>query len=379
MIFLKTKKHLKAFLFLFILCLLSCASVEFSNGSSLTIIAVGDNLIHRPIIEAGYRNGVYDFHSMFDPIRKYILPADIAFINQETVLGNEQLGFSGWPLFSSPPEIGTAIASAGFNVINHTNNHTLDRGAAGVMSSIEFWDNYDDVYYLGIHRSAQERNNRQVIIDINNIRVGFLGYTYGTNGIPLPGNMPYLVSLIDREVMAAEINAIRPNCDYLVVSMHWGEEYALNYNREQSDLALFLAEHNVDLVIGHHPHVLQPMEIITRPDGRPMPVFYSLGNFLSSHERSTKEALLGGIMYIKITKTRTGISLEEIGLIPVITHFDPARLNFGIYPLHEYTDELAAGHWRRTDDPQMNTAFFMNLAREMFGSALILRNVFDKK
>ena len=342
----------------------------------ITIVGVGDNLVHPPIFEASYANGEYDFHYIFDHIREYILPADIAFINQETILGNEELGFSGWPQFATPPEMGSAIVAAGFNVINFANNHVLDRGEAGIMTSIGYLDNYDGVYYLGIHRSAQERSGRQVIISTHDINVGFLAYTFGTNGIPLPAARPYMVSLIDREIMAAEIGAMRPNCDYLVVSLHWGEEYALNYNREQASLAAFLAEQQVDLLIGHHPHVLQPMEIITRPDGRPMPVFYSLGNFLSSHARSSKEALLGGIMYVRLARAEEDISLEEIGLVPIITHFDVNRKNFGIYPLHEYTDELAALHWRRARDTEKNVDFFMNMARELFGPYLILRNVF---
>ena len=351
----------------------------------LTIVGVGDNLVHHPIFEASYTDGAYSFHYIFDHIREYILPADIAFINQETILGNEELGYSGWPLFSTPPEMGAAVVAAGFNVINFDNNHAMDRGAAGVISSIEYLDSHDHVYYLGIHRSEEERMNRQVIFDINNITVGFLGYSFSTNGIPFPRGRSYLVSMIDRETMAAEINALRPLCDYLVVSMHWGEEYVLEYSREQEGLARFLAELEVDLVIGHHPHVLQPMAIITRPDGRPMPVFYSLGNFLSSHARSTKEALLGGIMYVKIAQTDTPdgkeISLEEAGLIPIVTHFDINRTNFSIFPLHEYTDELAARHWRRragAGDPEMTVDFFMNAAREMFGSSLILGNVFEQ-
>ena len=355
----------------------------------LNIVAVGDNLVHHPIFQASYQEGVYDFHYIFDHIRDYIIPADIAFINQETILGNEELGFSGYPRFSTPPEMGTAVAAAGFNVINFANNHALDRGAEGIMSSIDYLDNYDEVYYLGIHRSAEERAGRQVILEINNFTVGFLAYTFSTNGIPFPSGRTYLVSMIDRETMAREINALRPHCDYLVVSMHWGAEYALNYNRGQEDLARFLADQQVDLVIGHHPHVLQPMVIMTRSDGRPMPVFYSLGNFLSSHARSTKEALLGGIMYVRLSKTGVPIfgeidwviEIEEIGLIPIITHFDPNRSNFGVYPLHIYTDDLAAQHWRRltgAGDPEMTVEFFINAAREMFDSALIMRNVFAR-
>ena len=381
---------IKVFLLFLSLGLLSCsgkpllsaeAELTTDNREYITIVAVGDNLIHHPIIEASLKDGLYDFHYIFDPIREYILPADIAFINQETILGNEELGFSGWPQFSSPPEVGAAVVAAGFDVINFANNHALDRGEAGVISSIEYLDNYDDVYYLGIHRSAEERMDRRVILSRNGITVGFLGYSFGTNGIPFPSGKTYLVSLIQRETIAAEIKALRPYCDYLVVSMHWGAEYALNYSGQQEQLAAFLAEQQVDLVIGHHPHVLQPMVIMTRPDGKPMPVFYSLGNFLSSHIRSSKEALLGGIMYVRIAKDGDEISLEETGLIPIITHFDIARRNFGIYPLHEYTDEQAAQHWRKragAGDPEMALDFFMNMVREMFGSVLILGNVFEE-
>jgi poly-gamma-glutamate synthesis protein (capsule biosynthesis protein) len=343
----------------------------------LTIVAVGDNLIHHPILHAHYNDGVYCFISIFDPIRDYILPADIAFVNQETPLGPRELGFSGWPLFSSPVEMGTALAAAGFNVINHTNNHVLDRGEAGLMSSIAYWDTHEGIYYLGIHRSAEERRSRQVIISHNNITVGFLSYSYGTNHIPLPRGRPYMVSLIDKEIMSAEINALRPYCDILVVSMHWGDEYRFTYNREQMELALFLAEHQVDLVIGHHPHVLQPVVIMERPDGRPMPVFFSLGNFLSSHARPIKEALLGGIMYVRLRKTEGEVEFDTIGLIPIITHYDASRRNFAVYPLHAYTYEKAAVHWSRTNDPQMTVDFFMRRAKEIVDpDKLIFRNVF---
>ena len=366
---------------------------SYPRVTYLDIVAVGDNLVHHPIFQASYTDGSYSFHYIFDHIRDYILSSDIAFINQETIFGNEELGFSGYPRFSTPPEMGTAVVAAGFNIINFANNHALDRGAEGIMSSIGYLDNYDHVFHLGIHRNREERTNRHVILDMNNITVGFLAYTFSVNGIAFPAGRDYLVSMIDRDIMAAEINALRPLVDYLIVSMHWGEEYALRQNRGQSDLAALFAELGVDLVIGHHPHVLQPMEIITRPDGRPMPVFYSLGNFLSSHSRTTKEALLGGIMYLRISRTEyldnisldesiqeinREINIEEIGLIPVITHFDIDRNNFGIYPLHEYTDELASLHWRSnfgSGDPEMDLEFFHNLAEEIFGSDLLLQSV----
>jgi poly-gamma-glutamate synthesis protein (capsule biosynthesis protein) len=218
-----------------------------------------------------------------------------------------------------------------------------------------------------------------VIISKINFTVGFLSYTYGTNGIPLPRGKLWLVSLIDRGKIAADIKALRPLCDYLVVSMHWGDEYKLNYNREQEALAAFLAEQQVDLVIGHHPHVIEPLVIMKRSDGGSMPVFYSLGNFLSAHLTPIKDTLLGGVMYLKLKKTGETISVEEIGLIPVITHFDANLSGFSIYPLQEYSEDLAARHWnRRRGDGNVTYNYYVKLANEIVGSSLILENPFTR-
>jgi poly-gamma-glutamate synthesis protein (capsule biosynthesis protein) len=346
----------------------------------LTIVAVGDNLIHEPIIRAGFANGSYNFDFIYDRIRGYILPADIAFVNQETVLIDKNLGYSGYPLFGSPREIGTALAGMGFDVINHATNHIMDKGEAGVLSNMDFWDTHEGIHYLGIHRSEEDRAKRQVIISKNNFKVGFLSYTYGTNGISLPRGKSWLVSLIDQGKMAADINALRPLCDYLVVSMHWGEEYKFNYSKEQERLATFLADQQVDLVIGHHPHVIEPLVIIKRKDGGSMPVFYSLGNFLSAHVTPIKDTLLGGIMYVKLKKTEETISIEEIGLVPIITHYDVSLSGFSIYPLQEYTEDMAARHWnRRRGDSNVTQSSFMKIASDMFGSNLILENPFTKE
>jgi len=407
--FLQTKIIIKyTFIFLAVLLFFSCADMPFSNETPvpeteitidpkapsapsvppappapqvdyLTIVAVGDNLIHEPIIRAGFSNGGYNYDFIYDKIRGYILPADIAFVNQETVLVDKNLGYSGYPLFGSPKEIGTALVGMGFNVINHATNHIMDKGEAGILSSMDFWDS-QGIHYLGIHRSEEERANRRIIISKNNFKVGFLSYTFSTNGIPLPRGKSWLVSMIDQGKMAADIKALRPLCDYLIVSMHWGEEYKFNYSKEQERLAAFLADQQVDLVIGHHPHVIEPLVIMKRKDGGTMPVFYSLGNFLSAHVTPIKDTLLGGIMYMKLKKTQETISIEEIGLVPIITHFDVSLSGFSIYPLQEYTEEMAARHWnRRRGDNTVTHSYYMKTAADMFGANLILENPFTKE
>ena len=385
----------QAFLLLLVFNLFSCASrvpvrereetippygIEKAiQADYLTIIAAGDNLIHDPILKASYKDGVYNFNSIYSRIKDYILPGDIAFINQETILGNKTLGYSGYPLFGSPQEAGSAIMDAGFTIVNHANNHVMDKGEAGILSTIDFWDSLNSPngkHYLGIYRSEDERLNRRVIINANNIKVGFLAYTFSTNGIPVPKDKPYLVSLTEPEKMAEEIDELRPLCDYLVVSMHWGEEYRQDINQTQEKLTTLLAEHSVDLVIGHHPHVLAPLANITRPDGMNMTVFYSLGNFLSAHVRPSKEALLGALAYVRLKKTDGETRAEKIGIIPTLTHYDAKMSSFSVYPLPEYTEELAAKHWKRLNDPEMTQARLYKMAQDLFGPALINYNPF---
>jgi poly-gamma-glutamate synthesis protein (capsule biosynthesis protein) len=185
-----------------------------------------------------------------------------------------------------------------------------------------------------------------------------------------------MVSLIDTEKMAQEIDALRPLCDYLAVSMHWGNEYELKASAVQEKLSVFLSEHKVDLIIGHHPHVLQPMVILPRTDGGKTVCYYSLGNFASAHVTPDKNLILGGLMYLKLKKEDGKVSLEETGLIPVITHYEKDITGFKIYPLHEYEDDLAAKHWKSIGDKEMTSEYYHKIAGGLFGTALMLRNPF---
>jgi poly-gamma-glutamate synthesis protein (capsule biosynthesis protein) len=340
----------------------------------LTIIAAGDNLFHPPILRDHYKNETYNFEPLYEKVKPYIESADIAFVNQETVLGSAP--YSGYPLFNTPKEAGAALAATGFDVINQATNHIMDKGIDGILSTMNYWDGFPEVHYLGIHRSEESRNKNFCIIEKNNIRIGFLSYTYGTNYIPIPKDKSFMVSLIDTEKMAREIDALRSLCDYLAVSMHWGNEYETEASAAQEKLSVFLADHKVDLIIGHHPHVLQPMVILPRADGGKTICYYSLGNFASAHVTSDKNLLLGGLMYLKLKKEDGKVSLEETGLIPVITHYEKNLTGFKIYPLHEYSDDLASKHWKRAGDKEMTRGYYHKIANGLFGAALMLRNPF---
>jgi poly-gamma-glutamate synthesis protein (capsule biosynthesis protein) len=336
----------------------------------LTLTAAGDNLLHEFMIRPDPKTGVYNFNGYYAEIKAIIEPADVAFINQETVFGGARYGFSGYPRFNTPAEAGDALAAAGFDVVNHATNHIMDKGEAAVFATMDYWDTRPGVSYLGIHRSQEERAAKNVIIEKNNIRIGFLAYTYGTNGLPVPRDKPYLVSLIDEAAMEKEIGALRPLCDFLVVSMHWGEEYRHTATKEQERLARFLADRNVDLILGHHPHVLEPYAYLDRPDGGKTLCFYSLGNFLSGQQSGVTQ--LGALAYIRLKKIEQTVSVDDLGVIPVVNHYEEDFTGFRVYPLYRYTEALAEKHLLRLRGHAISVSWFTGLAEQVFAGGNIL-------
>jgi poly-gamma-glutamate synthesis protein (capsule biosynthesis protein) len=239
----------------------------------------------------------------------------------------------------------------------------MDKGEDAVLKTIEYWDAVPEIRYLGIRRSQEERD-KPVIIEKNGISTGFLSYTYGTNGLAVPRGKPYMVSLIDEKIMEAEISALRPRCDYLVVSMHWGEEYTHVPTGAQRKTAQFLAAQNVDLILGHHPHVIQPFETITRPDGGTTLCYYSLGNFISGQIKGP--TLLGALASVTVKKTDGMITVEKAGIIPVVTHYEDGFTGFRVYPLTDYTAALAEKHWSRKLGNEVSVPYFTGLVKKIF-------------
>jgi poly-gamma-glutamate synthesis protein (capsule biosynthesis protein) len=344
----------------------------------LTLAAAGDNLFHEFMIRPHPETGSRDFTAYYSEIKSLIEPADIAFINQETVFGGARYGFSGYPRFNTPAEAGDALAAVGFDVVNHATNHIMDKGEGAVFTTMDYWDAMPGVQYLGIYRSPEEREAKKVIIDKNNIRIGFLAYTYGTNGLPVPGDKPYLVSLINETTMEKEIAALRLLCDFLVVSMHWGEEYRHTAGKEQERLARFLADRNVDLILGHHPHVLEPYEYLDRPDGGKTLCFYSLGNFLSGQQSRITQ--LGALAYVRLKKTNNKVTIDDVGVIPVVNHYEEGFTGFRVYPLYSYTEILAEKHLLRLRGQQITIPWLTGLAEQVFaGKNILSENPFIKQ
>ncbi|RBW67965.1 CapA family protein [Bacillus taeanensis] len=300
-------------------------------GSTATLAAIGDILIHDRVYDlAEVGNGVYDFMPMLAPVQPYIGEADITVANQETMIGGVDLGLSSYPSFNSPYEVGDALQESGVDLVTLANNHTLDRGENVIQSALSYWDTLG-IPYTGSFESAEDQQTIRTI-EKNGIVFSFLAYTYGTNGIPVPADKPYLVNLIDWPKMEQEIIKAKQQSDVVVVSLHFGQEYERMPNEMQKELAHQAANTGADIVIGHHPHVLQPLEWVEREDGTRAFIAYSLGNFLSGQKWDYKD--IGGIMQIKVEKTEANgeetIELKEPAFVPTFV-----EQGYVVYPLKD--------------------------------------------
>lgn len=304
------------------------------------LTAIGDVLIHDSLyVDAKQNSTEYNFKPMFKQVKKYIEESDISIANQETIIGGTELGLSGYPAFNSPIEVGYALKELGVDIVTTANNHSLDRGEKGIIASIQNWKKIG-IPYTGSFQSVEDQKRIRTLTK-NDITFSFLSYTYGTNGIPIPKGKDYLVNLINKNQIQLDMNRASKISDVQVVSMHWGEEYQDLPNEQQKEWAQFLADLGVDIVIGHHPHVLQPPNWIKGKQGNDTYVFYSLGNFISG-QMGTKK-LIGGIMDIKVTKTvtpkQTKISIHSPGFVPIYTHYQHFR-DYNVYPMNELNNHL---------------------------------------
>lgn len=274
-----------------------------SEPQQTTIIFAGDAMQHQRQIDAAHRSdGTYNYDGVFDPIKDYITSADYAVVNLETPVAGGR--YSGYPMFNAPDAWLDALTDAGFDLMLTANNHVLDRRDQGVKATNKALDSRC-IPHLGSYANATERDRILPLVkDINGIKVGFLNYTYGTNGIKIQGDV--VVDYIDREQIKKDIAATRAaGAEILVVAMHWGVEYVLLPNKSQKDLADFLVKQGVDLVIGGHPHVIQPMEMRANPvTGGKSLVVYSMGNLVSN--MTTTDTRGGALVAAYLSRDNTG-------------------------------------------------------------------------
>ncbi|MEH7502609.1 CapA family protein [Neobacillus drentensis] len=274
----------------------------------ITLGAIGDILIHDKIYKDAFNGAAYQFDPMFENVKPLLEKPDVLTANQESLIGGQALGLSSYPRFNSPYEVADALVHTGVDIVSTANNHTLDKGEKGVKSEADYLESIG-LPHVGSFLNEKDRQNLRILTK-NGIKLAFLSYTYGTNGIPVPDGKDFLVNLNNRETMKEEIHRAKKQADVVVMSIHWGNEYQRIPTKEQKDLANFLANEGVDIIFGSHPHVLQPMEWIKTADGRRTFVIYSLGNFISAQHSDYKD--IGGLTTIDITKhiSEKGSSIE---------------------------------------------------------------------
>lgn len=312
--------------------------------SRVSFAAVGDNLIHDTVYEqaAARSSGGYDFTDAYERIADYIAEPDVAILNQETIISTEH-NVSSYPMFNSPVEVGEEMLEIGFDVFNIATNHSLDCGEKGLISAINFWKSKNAIT-CGAYLNREDMSNIPMH-EVNGVKIAYLGLTDSANGLSLPSDSEViLVRAADESLLQQRIIKAKEVADVVIVSAHWGNEYTHEPTDAQRELAEKLAMWGADVIIGTHPHVIQPVEYITNSDGRKTLVAYSLGNFISAQNRGPR--MLGGMLKFEVVKNNTTgeVVLENVKFSGVVTHYGYGYSNIRVYPLEAYTEELASKH-----------------------------------
>ncbi len=325
------------------------ASIDEPHETArISFLAAGDNVIH-PCIYIDARNRAtadtraYNFKPMYSDVAEYIASYDLAFINQETLMCGDGYSLSGYPNFNSPQDLGRDLVDLGFDIINIANNHTLDKGTSGLAATIDFYnsDYMSSALMIGGYINRDDYDNIRTIKK-EGVTIALLSYAHHTNGHTLPVSselvMPYINDgdIIRQSAIAEEI------ADITICSVHWGDENTNSPNAEQKRVARLLAENGVDVIIGHHPHVLQPIEIIETEIGDTLCI-YSLGNLLSAMEYW--QNMVGGFFTFDIVKTSDGkVTFDSPKFTPTAFFYGPSYYNSHLYFLKDYPADVAKNH-----------------------------------
>lgn len=336
----------------------------------VSFYGVGDNLIHSEIIDfAQIDESAYDFKPIYRNISDDIQAADLSFINQESIIGGDDLGFTGYPSFNTPSDMAENLVDLGFDIIGGSNNHSLDRGTAGIENTLNYWDKFkNDVLFTGVFDSQESRDSIDVI-EVEGIKFSVLTYTYGTNGIE--PEFPYLVNYFDPDLITEDVRKAKDESDFVIVSAHWGDEHALAPNQMQIDYAELFADLEVDVVVGTHSHTIQPVEWVTGKNGNETLVIYSLGNLVAS---STSDInMLGGSVYLDFIQDEEEHYIDNVKFVPLVIHYETAvegnidtRTDFEVFKLSEYSEEIANNHaLNNFEDNLVNPSVYEEIVQEV--------------
>lgn len=329
---------------------------------TITLLFVGDIMQHMPQVNSAYNNGSYNYEPCFSLVKNEISNSNVSLCNLEVPLAGKP--YTGYPQFSAPDDIASALKNAGFNILVTANNHSCDKSSKGIKRTIKVLDSLQ-LRHTGIFLDSMDRRGRYpLIFTEKNIRFALLNYTYGTNGIPVP--QPFVVNLIDTAQISKDIlEARKASPDVIIAFLHWGVEYARLPNQEQKDLAEFLIKKGVNLVIGSHPHVMQPMEKRYSADGRSNAVIvYSLGNFVSNQSQPNTDG--GAMARITLVKDTLGTRIHQAAysLVWVYKPTENGKKKYYILPAARYendSDFIDAANLKKLKT-------FLKNSRELFNS-----------
>lgn len=348
------------------------AAIAVGDVKVVNLVAVGDNLIHTGIYKSGLQaDGSYNFDHLYTHIKEDIQAADLAIVNQETIYTYNRDSYSGYPCFGSPVEIGDALVEIGFDVVQHATNHVYDQGKQGILDTLDFWKTkHPEIAVLGIHESQEAADTIQTV-ESNGITFAMLNYTYGMNGFVLPDDMPYLVNILDKQQVAADIARAREVSDCVIFFLHVGDEYTYQPSDYTKEWVNFLAENGVDITIASHPHVLEPYKEVVSSSGHKMVTYYSMGNLISTQDQYPR--LIGGIAKMTIQMIGSGenavVEVTDYTMDPLFTHYNHTTGVYTVYKLDDYTDELASQHQLySTTSPALTVDLIRNTYNEIMAT-----------
>lgn len=333
---------------------------------TFTLTSLGDTLCHNTQYWDAYnsKTNEYDFSYVYEDIKNYTLSSDITIGSLETTFAGKEKGYSNYPTFNTPDSLATALKNIGVDVVSLAGNHALDYGYTGLCRTIDVFNNIG-LSHLGTYKTAEDQE-KILIKDVKGVKIAFINYTYGTNGIPVPSGKEFCVNLIDKDFIKKQINqAKEQNVDMIVACMHWGTEYRITANSEQKDLANFLFENGVDVILGNHPHVLEPMEkkTITLQDGTTKDVFvvYALGNFTADQrDEITRDS---AILNLTITKNSDGkISIDKVNYVPIYMY---KNTNVSTHKFKILDIEKTIKDYEEGKNTSINSTVYNNLKKQL--------------
>lgn len=328
-----------------------------TGDGKVTFSAVGDNLANQNIIDLANANtgsttdGAYDFTPFYKDIKKKVKSYDISFVNQETTLGGDDAyGYNGYPSYNTPDSMADAVADTGWRVVNTNSNHTYDTWVSSIKHAQETWSKKSEqLITIGSYKNKADRNKIRVV-ECNGLRFAFLSYSYGQNGYTqdqLPNK--YYAVPYEKERMQKDVAAARKVADAVIVYMHWGEEYQNDPSETQKTEAQELADAGVDLVIGSHVHVIQPMEWVSGEGGKTL-VVYGLGDFLSGY--SKPDCILSGMFSCTFKRVKGGstgkgkklrhVKIADVVWTPLIEHWSGGQDS--VRMVKDYTEAEASAN-----------------------------------